>query len=171
MVQEPNRCKDLDRRVPAAVQRGPTPLKPRAAHAARVQTEAINNEIELSFRCHGNREAGQPINPINQHPPTLTNKSHPRARPTPTVHRIGTRNRNLRISSDPRLPLPRTVMEIEGQTEKQEPRKEEGEERRTKHLANAPTAHRALTRSRSPNQTPHSLLRPSGHARFRYKVT
>ena len=36
VVQEPNRCEDPDRRVPAPVQRGATPFEPRATYASRV---------------------------------------------------------------------------------------------------------------------------------------
>ena len=48
MVQEPHRCEDPDRRVPASLQRGQATFEPRAADAGRVQTEVINNEPSKS---------------------------------------------------------------------------------------------------------------------------
>jgi hypothetical protein len=60
VVQEPDRCEDSDRRVPAAVQRGSATLESRAADAGGVQAAAINNRPQRSrlqvFRSEESRQ-------------------------------------------------------------------------------------------------------------------
>src|SRR5690606_35297036 len=82
MVQEPYRCEDPDRAVPAGVQRDSASLESRAAHAAAIQTDLINNNrgSRVSEVTDGPKKAGGSDGPRPH--PSWSEKAHWWSRPS-----------------------------------------------------------------------------------------